>query len=107
MAIEKMEGALDDIRAKALAEQVSSTLLENQKEAVGQSFCFSRHDAVQGFYRYKDIFQLIPIPATAPHAPMIMADHPFILQFRYLACPDPAINGHRRTEKEDQDFENS
>jgi hypothetical protein len=97
--IGSMDGELDEIQAKALSDQVSSTLLENQTQLVGQSLCFSQHDAVQGVYRYKDIFQVFPIPAEAPHAPMIAADHPFVLQFKYLSCSDATINGHRRTEK--------
>ena len=29
----------------------------------------------------------------------MVADHPFILQFRYSSCSDQTINGYRRTEK--------
>lgn len=97
--IATMEGELDKTQANALSNQVSSTLIENQTPVVGQSLCFTDHDAVEGVYRYKDVFQLLPIPADAPHAPMIAADHPFVLQSGYLSCSDETINGHRRVEK--------
>ena len=42
---------LDDVGAKALAAHLRSSLLEHQKEAIGQALCFSLHNAVQGFYR--------------------------------------------------------
>jgi hypothetical protein len=98
-AIANIDGMLDKDRNIALSDHITLTLLENQKEAVGQSVCFSEHDAVRGFYRYKDVFQVLPIPAGAPHAPMIMAPHPFVLQFSYSSCPDKSINGYRRMER--------
>jgi hypothetical protein len=98
--ITRVEGVLDDTQEAALADQVRLALLENQKESFAQTFCFSRLCEVRGFYRYGDIFQIIPIPVDAPHAPMIVADHPFILQFKYVSCADGEINGFRRSKKE-------
>lgn len=97
--IASLEGELDRTQAEALSNQVSSILIRNQTLGIGQSLCFTAHDAVEGVYRYKDIFQVLPIPEDAPHAPMLVADHPFVLQFRYSSCSDGTINGHRRMEK--------
>lgn len=97
--IASMEGELDKTQREALSNQISSILIENQPLVVGQSLCFTAHDAVEGVYRYNDIFQVLPIPADAPHAPMVAADHPFVLQFRYSSCSDGTINGYRRMEK--------
>jgi hypothetical protein len=51
---------------------------------------------VRGLYRYKDVFQILPIPQTAAGAPVIMADHPLILQFKFVSSPDAVINSKRR-----------
>jgi len=97
--ITTISGTLDKTTKRALSDHIKRTLLENQKEIVGQSLCFSEHDVVRGFYRYKDVFQILPIPDDAPHAPMIVASHPFVVQFKYSCCPDQSINGYRRAEK--------
>ena len=96
--IAKIVGKLDDSEAKVLANHIGSVLLDSQEEAFSRTVCFSLHDAVQGYYRYKDIFQIVPVPPVAPHAPVIVADHPFVLEFKYLSCPDQTVATYRRTE---------
>lgn len=66
---------------------------------VAQTICFSRNKEVRGAYRYRDLFQLLPIPDHAVHAPVIASDHPFILQYKYSGCPDRAEDSVRRTKK--------
>lgn len=92
-------GSMSKTQQSALSNQVVATLLEKQYEVVGQSIGFSENAPVRGFYRYKDAFQILPIPSEAPHAPMMVAPHPFVLQFKYLSCQDSSINGYRRAEK--------
>jgi hypothetical protein len=96
--IQEISSELKNEEITALSDSVSAALLENQKETVGQSLCFSRQYAVKSFYRYKDAFQVLPIPAEAPHAPQAFADHPFVLQFTYVSCRDISINARRRAE---------
>lgn len=97
--ISTIQGHLTEAQKTALSAHISSILIENQKQVVGQGLGFSAYHRVAGFYRYKDFFQILPIPADAPHAPMLMAPHPFILQFKYSSCPNSSINGYRRMEK--------
>lgn len=98
-SISTITGNLGESEWKALAEHARSVLLESQKEAFAKAICFSLHDAVRGCYRYKDVFQILPIPPDAPHAPVILADHPFLLEFTYISCKDQVINGYRCMEK--------
>lgn len=97
--IQRVISALNHTEIATLSDRIKETLIENQREAVAQTICFSTHDAVRGTYRYRDVFQIIPIPSNAAHAPVIIADHPLILQFKYVSSPDPTINSRRRAEK--------
>ncbi len=82
-----------------LSEKIKNSLIANQRQAVAQTVCFATSRAVRGTYRYKDVFQIVPIPSTAPHAPAIIADHPLLLQFSYVNSPHPTVNSKRRVEK--------
>jgi hypothetical protein len=95
-SISRLDGKLSAVEERALADKIRSTLLENQKRAFGQTICFSQHDSVRGYYRYRNALQIAPIPPNAPHAPAIVADHPFRLEFQYVSCADPMIDGYRR-----------
>ena len=98
-SIERITPTLPDHELRTLSDQIKQVLVDNQKEAVAQTFCFSRNRAVRGFYRYKDAFQILPIPAAAPHAPFVVADHPLVLQFSYIISADLGINSKRFKEK--------
>jgi hypothetical protein len=94
--ITNLDGKLSASDQRALMHKIRSTLLENQKQAFGQAICFAQNNSVNGFYRYRDAFQIVPIPPDAPHAPMIVADHPFRLEFQYVSCADAMIDTYRR-----------
>jgi len=96
--IQTINGKLSDADTKALVVQIRSTLVDNQEEDIGRTICFSLYEAVRGFYRYKDVFQIVPIPKDAPHASMILADHPFVLESKYVSCPDQMIDTNRHIE---------
>lgn len=91
--------SLSENQIASLSEKIRETLIANQRQAVAQTICFSTHDDVRGSYRYKDVFQILPIPPSAPHAPAIVADHPLLLQFSYVKSPDQSVNSRRRVEK--------
>jgi hypothetical protein len=50
---------------------------------------------VEGFWRYRDQFQIIPAPSEAPRPAELMADHPFILDFAFDDSVDFMIRNHR------------
>ena len=69
---------LDRIESK-----IKETLINNQNLRIGQVVGFSS-ERVEGCFRYKDLFQIIPVPYNAPKPKVMVADHPFILQFTSL-----------------------
>jgi hypothetical protein len=98
-SIEGVTSTLSDSEIDALSCHVRAMLVENQKEALAQTICFSPHLTVRGLYRYKDMFQILPIPQSAADVPMIMADHPLILQFKFVSSPDAGINSKRQVKE--------
>ncbi len=43
---------------------------------------------VEGYWRYRDQFQIVPAPPDAPRPAELMAEHPFILDFVFDDCVD-------------------
>ena len=50
---------------------------------------------VEGYWRYRDQFQIVPAPPEAPRPTELMAEHPFILDFVFDDCVDFRIRNHR------------
>jgi hypothetical protein len=51
---------------------------------------------VTGAFRHRDIFQILPVPSDAPRPSSLVADHPFLLQFKYKASSAAFVGGSRR-----------
>jgi hypothetical protein len=51
------------------------------------------HARVSGAWRYRDMFQLLPIPANAPQAPFpyIGAEYPLLIEHSYIKRPAMAL----------------
>ncbi len=67
--------------------------------AVGEAYFFT-YPPVNGAIRVGDIFQILPVPETAPQIEpkSLFGDHPAILQFTYDKSPHVHIN-RQRTER--------
>lgn len=81
-----------------LGSKIKEVLIDNQSPGISQIVAFSS-ERVEGYFRYKDLFQIIPVPDTAPKPEVLVADHPFLLQFSYTSCPDIAIDSTRWSKK--------
>lgn len=97
-------GALSSIEAgealtigdvEELESKIVKFLIKPAGEQVGQMIMFG-HVPTKGSFRYRDRFQLIPVPDDAPQAPFIGA-HPLIVQFRFPKSEDFSINVLRRS----------
>lgn len=51
---------------------------------------------VSGHFRWNDDFQIIPVPKHAPRANFLVADHPFLLQFKFTGSPNGMVEQARR-----------
>jgi len=56
-------------------------------------FCMA---PVLGWWRYRDYFQILPVPEAAPKADFAFLDHPFLIEFRYTRAPDFFLDSCRR-----------
>jgi len=86
-------------KLQEIERRIRETLIENQKTTFGQAVCFS-HVPITGYFRYRDLFQIIPVPDNAPAPNMITAGYPFLLQFAYTSSSDKMLGFMRKTEKE-------
>lgn len=82
---------------KEIQNYIYDKLLANVEEAVSQRYIYS-HVKLNGYFKYKDIFQIIPLPHNLPQSNITYDNHPFILQFKYLKTNDLMINVRRQTE---------
>src|SRR5437899_3282396 len=55
----------------ALLQRLQSDVLDSPGRKIGGVVLFA-HVPTQGFFRYKDIFQILPVPADAPRPPFVM-----------------------------------
>ncbi len=82
----------------ALQPRIHTALLEDAKAVIWQVILFSHALPVKGWWRYKDHFQIIPVPGHAPQSPLaslMVEDHPFILQYSVRGSSNAAIRGLR------------
>jgi hypothetical protein len=52
---------------------------------------------VRSAFKYRDYFQIVPMPVGAPIPVESMADWPFVFEFTYLGSENMAIDTHRRS----------
>ena len=86
----------DDITQ--IAEKVQALLLNASEFCIGQVVMFSRLP-LNGWFRYRDRFQLIPVPPEAPRPDPGMwavGGFPLLLQYRFAGSPDPSLQNLRR-----------
>lgn len=55
---------------------------------------------VRSAFKYKDYFQIVPMPVGSPIPIEAMAQRPFVFEFTYLGSDDMSIDTHRRAKAE-------
>src|SRR4030042_1104468 len=80
-----------------LEQRIKDALLTTDQQ-VGADVLFCR-ERVSGHLRYKDFFQVTPVPNGAPLPEVGFRDYPFLLQFKYTKSSDGMIDYSRRREK--------
>lgn len=63
---------------------------------IGRDILFSSHIPLYGYFRYRDIFQILPVPPQAPQPEFIAAGpHPILLEFAFRKSSNSGINIYR------------
>ena len=82
-----------------IEKKIQDTLLAKLGTKVSQIICFC-DTKITGYFRYKDLFQILPLPDDAAKPTNIgLANYPFILEVAYEPCPSPMIDNSRKREK--------
>ncbi len=80
--------ATDDVAQ--IVDKIQRLLLNPTEAAIGQTVLFSNLP-MSGYFRYRDVFQLVPIPPDAPRPRFALAQQPLLLQYRFPSSPDMMI----------------
>jgi hypothetical protein len=67
--------------------RIERDILTSPGRKIHRWTAFSSACLVEGSWRYKDSFQILPAPAEAPRARQLFADHPFILDLSIEDSP--------------------
>src|SRR5262245_38247792 len=89
-------GELEELRRKIEAE-----LLTQGATKVRRSVLFFPAPTV-GYFRYRDVFQIVPVPPEAPRPTFLLGDHPLFLEFKVHSSSNFMITGlrYRRAARE-------
>jgi hypothetical protein len=91
--IETRDGLLvEDL--EQIAQKVESELRAKSEPAIGQRVLFSAQP-LNGYFRYKDLLQFVPMPADAPRASFAVGAHPLLMQYKFAGSNDWMIKVHR------------
>lgn len=83
---------------KVLVKRIKDELVTDSGIFIGAAIMFSALP-VQGYWRYRDVFQLLPAPSAAPQAGHMLGTHPFVLEFAVKNSPDWIIRQQRAHQK--------
>ena len=87
-----------------ISDRIRNTLLVGDAVEIGRRVLFTTL-RVDGFYRYRDRFQLVPVPPGAPKPEMAMlAMNPFLLEVSYRRSAD-SLTSMLRKEKAEREIE--
>lgn len=90
----KLESMTND-QLQALRNRIQCELVDSTGVSVNRQVYFSR-GPVLGWWRYRDQFQIIPVPAIAPKPDFAFLNHPFLIEFRYKRASEFVLDGCRR-----------
>ena len=86
---------LKDADITALKAKIKDELLTPGPVRVGRQILFTAVP-VEGWFRYNDVFQIVPVPPEAPRPGQLIGDHPFLLEFRFTGSTNGMVRVLRR-----------
>jgi hypothetical protein len=83
----------DDV--EQLRSKIEAELLSDAKPRVRRQVLFSAAPTT-GHFKYKDQFQILPVPPAAPRPDQFIGQHPFILEYAVRTSPNFVITNFRQ-----------
>jgi hypothetical protein len=87
------EKDIDSVRG-----ELHRSYLESAGTGIGQAVLFAT-GPIEGWWGYRDRFQIIPMASDAPRPDFLMGAFPFLLEFTYNRSPDDLVSGRRRQQE--------
>lgn len=78
-----------------LKDKIRTTLIESSGLVIRADILFSSKPVNGSFRSTSDQLQIVPAPHHAPRPPMMIADHPFILEFPIKSSSDGFVTNNR------------
>jgi hypothetical protein len=75
--------------------EIRRSLLTSQGTKIFRSTMFSSRP-VEGYWRYRDLFQIVSAPLSAPRSQVLLAEHPFVLDVAFEESANFVISQKRR-----------
>lgn len=80
-----------------IKQTIKEKLIESKEIIIGQCIIYCHTEEVTGYFKYKDLFQILPIPSNAPRANFKrQARNPFLLQLKYKSSPSICVDNFRK-----------
>ncbi|MBI4098200.1 MAG: hypothetical protein HY426_04145 [Candidatus Levybacteria bacterium] len=80
-----------------IEQKIKDTLLTTES-SIGADILFCP-ERVTGYFRYKELFQIFPVPEGSPMPNVGFRDYPFLIQFTYKKSSNMTVDYSRRREK--------
>src|SRR5437773_7368375 len=78
-----------------IERRVGDELIASSGTKVGAVILFA-NVPIEGWFRYDELFQIMPVPPDAPRPSFLIADHPFLVEFRFPDSTNWMIRNIRR-----------
>jgi|CXWL01.1.fsa_nt_gi RNA polymerase subunit RPABC4/transcription elongation factor Spt4 len=91
--------ALDDTKTNYISGLIQNDLLVSRGTGIGRVILFANVRCA-GFFRYKDILQILPVPRVAPQPANIVGEFPFVLEWQFHKSSNRTIEDYRRFNRE-------
>ena len=90
--------AFDETQWQTINNEIDKSLLAGPTR-IGRDFSFSGYRVIGSWRGENSGVQILPSAANVPSAPVELADHPFVLEFPFMASTSNSITSYRRLRK--------
>jgi hypothetical protein len=78
--------------------KIRNELIENQNPTVAREVCFCVGEEFTSFFKYNDIFQILPLPHDAPKITnQTYGRQPVLLEYKYISSANHSISSWRKS----------